>query len=163
MFIASFRLNLENEHISVDTNLRSGYQSVGVIWNWVSVPGVFVELASQGFFTFERCFVRNPCDRIESILDVNTARSAPGKPHTACRQKVEGGCLWIRGATLDVQSLLTTACHHATMNAFLRGLLPMLRRSTVRVSSSTARDCSSAASRVCDRCWQVSLWPFDIT
>ena len=26
-------------------NLRSGYQSVGVLWNWVSVPGVFAELA----------------------------------------------------------------------------------------------------------------------
>ena len=38
---------------------------------------------SQGFFTFERCFVRKPCDRIESILDVNMVRSAPGKLHTA--------------------------------------------------------------------------------
>src|SRR6218665_660569 len=81
-------------------------------------------------------------------------KTAPGKPHAACSQKVEGGCLRIRGGTLDVQSLLITTYHHATMNAFLRGLLPVLRRSTVCVSSSTVRDCSSAASRVCDRCGQ---------
>src|SRR6218665_3690781 len=55
-----------------------------------------------------------------------------------------------------------SACQ-ATMNAFLRGLLPVLRRSTGRVSSSTVRDYSSAASRVCDRCWQSSLYPIDIT
>src|SRR6218665_672681 len=34
---------------------------------------------------------------------------------------------------------------------------------TGRVPSSTVRDCSSAASRVCDRCWQLSLHPIDIT
>src|SRR6218665_534231 len=56
---------------------------------------------------FERCFVRNPYDRIESILDVNTARSAPGKPHAACSQKLEGGCLRIRGGTLDVHTVTT--------------------------------------------------------
>src|SRR6218665_483156 len=49
------------------------------------------------------------------------------------------------------------------MNAFLLGLLPVLRRSTGRASSSTVRECSSAASRACDRCRQSSLYPFDIT
>src|SRR6218665_3643940 len=101
-----------------------------------------------------RRIVRTPlCTPL--ILDVNTDSSAPGKPHAACSQKVEDGCLRIRGGTLDVQSLLTTTYHHPTMNAFLRGLLPVLRRSIVRVSSSTVRDsCSSAASPVCDPCRQ---------
>src|SRR6218665_2221238 len=131
--------------------LEPAEPAIATNWNWVSVPGVFVELA-RDFSSLKG--VRNPCDRIESILDVNTARSAPRKPHAACSQKVEGSCLRIREGTLDVQSLLTTTYHHATMNAFLRGLLPVLRRSTVRVSSSTVRHCSSAASRVCDRCRQ---------
>src|SRR6218665_955862 len=48
---------------------------------------------SQGFFTFERFFVRKPCDRIESILDVNTVRSAPGKPHAACSQEVRAAVI----------------------------------------------------------------------
>jgi len=50
--------------------------------------------------------------------------------------------------------------HRVTTNAFLRGLL---RRPSGRVSSSTERDCSSAASRVCDRCRQLSLYPIDLT
>src|SRR6218665_3564665 len=72
-----------------------------------------------------------------------------------------------RGQRRDLGHTVTggsTIHHHATMNAFLHGLLPLLRRSTGPVSSSsTARDCSSAASRVCDRCWQLSLYPIDIT
>ena len=51
------------------------------------------------------------------------------------------------------------------LSTFLRGLLPVLRRSTVglRVSSSTARDCSSAAPCVCGRCRQYLLYPIDTT
>src|SRR6218665_1021196 len=46
-----------------------------------------------GIFTFERCFVRKVCDRIESILDVNTTRSAPGKPHAASSQEVRAAVI----------------------------------------------------------------------
>src|SRR6218665_691583 len=48
---------------------------------------------SQGFFTFERCFVRKPCDRIESILDVNMVRSAPGNLHAVCSQEVRAAVI----------------------------------------------------------------------
>src|SRR6218665_292048 len=53
--------------------------------------------------------------------------------------------------------------HRVTTCAFLRGLILLLRRPTGRGSSSTMRDCSSVASRVCDRFRQSSLYPIDLT
>src|SRR6218665_2041420 len=53
--------------------------------------------------------------------------------------------------------------HRLTTYAFLRGLILLLRRLTGHGSSSTMRDCSSVATRVCDRCRQSSLYPIDLT
>src|SRR6218665_2724746 len=53
--------------------------------------------------------------------------------------------------------------NQTTVTVFLRGLLPVLRRSTGRVSSSTVRDCSSAEFRVCNCCRHQLLYPIDIT
>src|SRR6218665_3872349 len=53
--------------------------------------------------------------------------------------------------------------HRVTTCAFLRGLILLLRRPTERWSSSTMRDCSSVASRVCDRCLQSLLYPINFT
>ena len=106
-------------------NLCSGYLNAEVFWNWVSVLDVFVELARDFSRLKGVLLTTHVTASIESILEVNTSRSAPGKPHAACSQKIDGGRLssdqsnFSVPLTLDVQSLLTTTYHHATMNAFL--------------------------------------------
>src|SRR6218665_1534096 len=120
---------------------------------------------SSGFCTFERYFVRWPCDRIEPIFDVNTVRSAPRRLHAAWSQELEGGR---RGPTerpgsYGHWSLCNLLYHRVTTCAFLRGLILLLRRPTGRGSSSMRRDCLLVASRVCDRFRQSSLFPIDLT
>src|SRR6218665_174984 len=53
--------------------------------------------------------------------------------------------------------------HRVTTCAFLRRLILLLRPPTGRGSSSTMRDCLSVASRVCDCCRKLSLYPIDLT
>ena len=84
------------------------------------------------------------------------------------KPKAEGRPMRANGETLAVRSLVALQStiymyHRLTTYAFLRGLILLLRRPTGHGSSSTMRDCSSVASRVCDRFRQSSLFPIDLT
>src|SRR6218665_565631 len=92
-------------------------------------------------------------------------RSAPRRLPAAGSQELEGGRRGPRrglGRTVTGRSAIYMY-HCVTTCAFLRGLILLLRRPTGRGSSSTMRDCSSVASRVCDRFRQSSLYPIDLT
>src|SRR6218665_147330 len=87
------------------------------------------------------------------------------KPKVGGRQMRANGETWAVRSLVALQSTsdYMYMYHRLTTYAFLRVLILLLRRPTGHGSSSTKRDCSSVASRVCDRCRQSSLYPIDLT
>ena len=108
---------------------------------------------SQGFCTFERCFV---CESMQlhqvHPSNVHAIRSVPCLSASSMQPidkslRLGRQPTWAIGVTSTLIACDSTTYRHAMMNAFLRGLPVMLWQPTgPRGSSSTMRDCLSASS-----------------